>query len=356
MDFKDSIRQIAGRIDALKSNLHTEEATKTALVLPFISALGYDVFNPLEVLPEMDCDLIKKKGEKLDYAIIINGTPAILIECKHIDEDLQLHQTQLEKYFVASPETKFGVLTNGIIYRFYTDLDRENVMDKKPFLEVDMRNLKDAQIDELKKFHKSYFDVDAILSTASELKYLSEIKAIIAREAESPSEGFVRFLGKQVYDGPFVAKVQEQFTAITKRAFGSYINDIIAERLNAAIKADAPDDEQQPQSQTEAEDDADSRIVTTEEEMEAFYIVKSILREVIHGDRVCWKDRVDYFSVFLDGMIKKKLICRFRFNSPSNKQLCLYDDAGKETRYKIEIIDEIYLYSKQLKQIAGRFV
>ena len=147
MDFKDSIKQISERIEKLKDNLPTEEATKNAFVMPFISALGYDVFNPLEVLPEMTCDIGTKKGEKIDYAIMKDGEPIMLIECKHWQQDLNLHDNQLLRYFNVS-KAKFGVLTNGIIYRFYTDLEEPNKMDEKPFLEINMTDLKDALIDE----------------------------------------------------------------------------------------------------------------------------------------------------------------------------------------------------------------
>lgn len=186
MDFKDSIKQISERIEKLKDNLPTEEATKNAFVMPFISALGYDVFNPLEVLPEMTCDIGTKKGEKIDYAIMKDGEPIMLIECKHWQQDLNLHDNQLLRYFNVS-KAKFGVLTNGIIYRFYTDLEEPNKMDEKPFLEINMTDLKDAQIDELKKFHRSYFDIETILSSASELKYMGELRTIINKEFSNPS-------------------------------------------------------------------------------------------------------------------------------------------------------------------------
>lgn len=136
MDFKDSIKQIPERIEKLKDSLPTEEATKNALILPFISALGYDVFNPLEVLPEMTCDIGTKKGEKIDYAIFKDGKPVILIECKHWSQDLNLHDNQLLRYFTVS-RARFGVLTNGIVYRFYTDLAESNIMDEKPMQHIE---------------------------------------------------------------------------------------------------------------------------------------------------------------------------------------------------------------------------
>lgn len=215
MDFKDSIKQLSDRVLKLKDSIQTEEATKNAFIMPFINALGYDVFNPLEVVPEMTCDIAMKKGEKIDYAVMKDGTPILLIECKHWAQDLSLHDNQLIRYFNVS-EAKFGLLTNGIIYRFYTDLIEPNKMDSKPFLEVDITDIKDAQIEELKKFHKSYFDVENVLSSASELKYTGELKAIIANEFANPSADFVKFFAKQVYDGMITSKLLEQFTMLTK--------------------------------------------------------------------------------------------------------------------------------------------
>ena len=140
MDFKDSILQLSKRVTSLKESIQTEEATKNAFIMPFIQVLGYDVFNPLEVVPEMDCDITKKKGEKIDYAIMKDGSPIMLIECKHWKQDLNLHDNQLKRYYVAS-KAKFGVLTNGIVYRFYTDLIKENIMDDVPYLRLTWKKL-----------------------------------------------------------------------------------------------------------------------------------------------------------------------------------------------------------------------
>ena len=170
MDFKDEIKQFGDRVEKLKAQISTEEATKNAFIMPFIKALGYDVFDPLEVVPEYVADIGIKKGEKVDYAILKDGHPTILVECKHWGENLDVHNSQLFRYFHTT-KAKFGLLSNGIVYRFYTDLVEKNKMDEKPFLEFNVTDIKDNQIEELKKFHKSYFDVDNIVNTASELKY-----------------------------------------------------------------------------------------------------------------------------------------------------------------------------------------
>jgi len=235
MDFKDTLLQLAERIEKQKDNVATEEATKNAFIMPMIAALGYDVFNPFEVVPELDCDLVKKKGEKIDYAIKKDDETILLIECKHCGQDLNLHDTQLKKYFVAS-NARFGVLTNGIEYRFYTDLEKVNIMDDKPFLVIDILDMSDNDIEQLKKFHKSYYNEENILSTAQELKYTTELRSLICKEFDCPSPDFVKFFTKQVYDGVVNQRVIDQFTPLIKKSIMSIVNDTISDRLNLAIK------------------------------------------------------------------------------------------------------------------------
>ena len=355
MDFKDSIKQISERIENLKSNLQTEEATKTALIMPFINALGYDVFNPLEVLPEMCCDIGTKKGEKIDYAIMRDGEPIILIECKHWQQDLNLHDNQLLRYFNVS-KAKFGVLTNGIIYRFYTDLAEPNKMDEKPFLEINLLDLKDNQIEELKKFHRSYFDVGTILSSASELKYMGELRTAISKEFASPSPEFVKYFGKQVYDGIFMPKILEQFTTLIKRTINNYISDIIADRLKAAIKEnDTIITEPAEAAEPETLEVQAPQIITTEEELEAYYIVKSILRGTIPAERITYRDAQTYFAIFIDNN-NRKTVCRLYLDSPTNKRIVFLDESKKELYNKIKSIDEIYNHADTLIETATKYL
>ncbi len=356
MDFKDSMKQLSDRVLKLRDNILTEEATKNAFIMPFINALGYDVFNPLEVVPEMTCDIAMKKGEKIDYAIMKDGEPVLLIECKHWAQDLNLHDNQLIRYFNVS-KAKFGLLTNGILYRFYTDLIEPNKMDEKPFLEVDITDLKDNQIEELKKFHKSYFDVENVLSSASELKYTGELKAIIAKEFVTPSPDFVRYFAKQVYDGVITAKILDQFTSLTKKSIVTYINDLISERLKSALKTetDVENKENQEDSiEREESSQEDNKIVTTEEEIESYMIVKSILRPVVDISRVVYRDAQTYFAILLDDN-NRKPICRMYFNSVTKKYIATFDENKKETKHEINSLDDIYGYSQQLIDIISYY-
>lgn len=357
MDFKDSIKQLSERVATLKSNLLTEEATKTALILPFINALGYDIFNPLEVLPEMNCDIGTKKGEKIDYAILRNGEPVILIECKHWEQNLTLHDNQLLRYFHVS-KAKFGILTNGVTYRFYTDLTAPNKMDEKPFLEVNMLDLREEQIEELKRFHKTYFDINSILSTANELKYMGELRNAISREFASPSTEFIKYMGKQVYEGQFTQKVIDQFTPLVERSINNYINDLIADRLKAALNNNNPTPQEENTSaaqNSEVEVKATSKVETTVEELEAFYIIKSILRKNMPAERITYRDAQTYFSVFIDDN-NRKVVCRLYLNSENNKRITFLDENKKEIHNKIEHIDDIYQYANELLNAAAKYI
>jgi len=352
MDLIDSLKQLSDRIEKLRGNLQTEEATKNAFIMPFLQALGYDVFNPLEIVPEYTTDIGTKKGEKIDYAIMKDGDPIILIECKHCDAELSLHDNQLLRYFHVS-KAKFGILTNGIIYRFYTDLEAPNKMDEKPFLEVNLTDMKDQQVDELKKFHKSYFDVENIFNSASELKYARELKAIITTEFQTPSPEFVKILAKKAYDGQITAKVLDQFTGLVRKAIGSYINDAINDRLKSALKTDTQIIEVEDEKAT-IEDPKD-KVTTTAQEIEAFMIIKSILRSKINVSRICYRDSLSYCAIIIDDN-NRKGFCRLYFNSATNMNISILDENKVETKYKIQTLDDIYTYSDELLKSIDRFI
>lgn len=367
MDFKDSIFQLADRVMALKESIQTEEATKNAFIMPFIQILGYDVFNPLEVVPEMDCDIAKKKGEKIDYAIMKDGAPIMLIECKHWKQDLNLHDNQLKRYYVAS-KAKFGVLTNGIVYRFYADLIKENIMDDVPFLEFNLEKIRETQIEEVKKFCKENFDLDNIMSSANELKYMSEVKKVIRSEFTEPSPELVKLLTKRVYEGIVTQKVLDQFTDIVMRALKSHINDVMSEKLGIAIKATQAEGapvqttpvvtekkEEEEKEKPQNEEDKNSKINTTTEEMEGYYIVKSIVCEIIASERVTYRDSQSYFAIFADDN-NRKPICRLRFNNTNNKRIGFIDENKNEQLETIDKVDDIYNFKKELIEAAKRYV
>jgi len=352
MDFKDQIKQLGERVLKLKDQIQTEEATKNAFIMPFLQSLGYDVFNPIEVVPEYVTDVGTKKGEKIDYAIFRDGNPIILVECKHWAQNLDLHDGQLLRYFHVS-KSKFGLLTNGIVYRFYSDLVEQNKMDEKPFLEFNISEIKDNQIEELKKFHKSYFDVESIVNTASELKYTNELKQILHQELTNPTPDFVKHFAKQVYPSIVTAKVLEQFTNLIKKSATIYISDLITERLKTALnKENESASQQESQTVIPTNPSNENNVVTTEEELEGFMIVKTILRQKIDAKRVFYRDAQSYFAILLDDN-NRKTICRLYFNS-SKKYIAIIDENKKEIKTEISSLDDIFNFSDKLMQVIER--
>lgn len=360
MDFIDKIRELSAHIPKQLENIQTEEATKTALIMPFMTALGYNVFDPTEVTPELSADIGVKKGEKVDYAILQDGKPVILFECKHHTTDLgKVHASQLYRYFSVT-DARFGVLTNGIVYWFYTDLEQKNKMDEKPFFEFNMVEIKETAVEELKKFSKSSFNLDFILTTAAELKYTREIKKLLLEQMQEPADEFVRVFASKVYSGKLTQTVREQFVQLTKQAFKQLINDLINERLKSALASETPLQEppaaevsstvSNPSPSTTEK--SSSEIITTEEELEGFYIIRAILREVIPPKRVSMRDVKSHCGILLDDN-NRKPICRLHFDS-AKKRISFFD-TDKEEYIIIDDIDDLYKYANRLKSTVEKY-
>ena len=319
MDFLDQIKQFSKKAESIKENLLTEEATKMSLIVPFFAMLGYDVFNPEEFVPEYTADVGIKKGEKVDYAIVQDGQPVILIEAKWCGENLNKHGSQLFRYF-GTTKAKFGVLTNGLIYRFFTDLDNPNKMDDIPFLEIDILNPKEAKIAELKKFHKSNFNLDEIFSTASELKYSNEFKTIISSELQNPSDEFTKYFLNKTYSGRQTQSVIEKFKPILKKSLNNFISELMNDKIKAALNSgedsnDAPNKSNELEAEVEVveENSKANDIVTTDEELEAYFIVKNLFKGIVPLSDITYRDTVYYINVLYKDN-GRKWICRLILN------------------------------------------
>lgn len=340
MEIQNQFKLLAEKINLLKDKIETEESTKHAFVLPFINILGYDTFNPTEVFPEFTADLGLKKGEKVDYAIFQEDKPILIIECKHWAENLNVHNSQLFRYFHVT-KTRFSLLTNGIEYRFYTDLEEPNKMDEKPFFEFNITNLKENALNEILKFHKTNFDVDKIVSNASSLKYTKEIRRIIQDELQNPSDGFTRLFAGKVYNGRLTEKVLDEFRIIVHKAFSQYISDNINERLAAAINK-----ENQKQKEDTIPEETISKVDTTDEELEAYRIIVAILRRKLPVERISYRDTQSYFGILLDDK-NRKPICRLYLNG-NKKYIGLFDEQKNEQKEQISSVDEIYGFEEKI--------
>lgn len=350
MDFIDQLRVLSARITNTKDMIQTEEATKNAMVMPFIQILGYNPFDPLEVTPELIADIGTKKGEKVDYAILKEGKPIIIFECKKSGADLNINNAgQLFRYFHVTA-ARFGVLTNGLVYKFFTDLEQPNKMDEKPFFEFNILDFKDRDVEELKKFAKAAYNLDTILTTANDLKYTRSIQQKLAEWISNPSEDFVRLVSADLLGSKrFTPAVKDQFTVITKRAFEQLIGEKINERLKGAMTPDpVPPAPVQATEQPVAGAVAEPQVVTTAEELEGFYAIRAMLREIVASKRIVIRDAQSYCAILLDDN-NRKPICRLRFNNAQKLRLGLFNEKKEEELVTLESIDDIFNYADRLK-------
>ncbi|MEO0326262.1 MAG: type I restriction endonuclease [Myxococcota bacterium] len=368
MSFVERIRTLAERAPSTVDHLATEEASKNALIMPFIAALGYDVFDPREVVPEFTADVGTKRGEKVDYAIRRDGEVVMLVEAKKAGEALsQENASQLFRYFTVT-KARIAILTNGTEYRFYSDLEEPNKMDAKPFLVIDLLDLNENHLEELSRLTKEGYDLENMLSTAGDLKYMREIRRTLEEQFRDPDEEFVRFFFGRANPGArFHKGAKEQFQELVQRTFKNFVADRVGDRLRTALlqnddgqairlQAETPPTSDTPAAGAPESDDeqSDSGIETTEAELQGFYIVKAIACAVLPGSRIAARDTKSYFGVLVDDNNRKPL-CRLHFNRPQ-KYLGLFDVEKKETRHALESVDDIYRFAEQLREAAGRYV
>ncbi len=350
MDLATRLAELQKRTIEHREVLLTEEAAKTALVMPFIQALGYDVFNPSEVVPEYTCDVGTKKGEKVDYAICDTGKIKILVECKPASAALNLnHASQLFRYFSVT-DARLAILTNGVVFQFYSDVEAPNKMDDRPFFSFSMDTLKPTDIRTIEKFSKHAFDIEKIVQEAGFLKLQSLLRKELEKEFSDPSEEFVRMMASRVHDGRITSQVRENFSKLLTNTISTLIRDLVNDRLSSALNASTI-----PEETTAQEPETEAEIVTTAEEISGFHIVQAIAAKHVSPKRVVMRDAKSYCAILLDDNNRKSL-ARLHFNGIATKYFGTF--VGKEeTRHHISDLTDIYQFADRiaarLKEFEG---
>jgi predicted type IV restriction endonuclease len=339
MDLATRLVELEKRTAQHRELLLTEEAAKTALVMPFLQALGYDVFNPAEVVPEFTADVGTKKGEKVDYALCIDGKLSILVECKPSSVDLDLkHASQLYRYFSVT-DARVAILTNGVVYQFYSDIEQPNKMDDKPFFLFSLDAIRRSDPDILERFSRGSFSIDAILAEAGRLKLESQMRLAIEQEFAQPSDEFVRLMAGRVQAGRFTATVKEQYASILSASIASLIRDRVNERLTSALNVANP----LPAPVEEGRSDdpsAGDGVVTTDDEISGFRIVQALTARQVDPKRVVIRDSKSYCAILLDDN-NRKTLARLHFNSPTTRYVGTF--SGKvETRHPVSALTDLY--------------
>ena len=244
---------------------------------------------------------------------------------------------------------KLKILTNGIIYRFYTDIDERNKMDKEPFLEFNILKIKDGHIQELKKFKKDLFDINTLLDTAGLLKYEKQFKSLFAQQLQEPTDDFVKIFISSVYSGQKNQSVLDRFRPKIKKSLNDYINETLNEKIMLALEnSDIPKEES-------TDDTAYTKSAVSDDELEAFFIVKTILRDSVDMEDLYKKKTESYFAVLYQNNVRK-WICRFVF-SDAQKTLFLPQENKRQTdKYIIQNITDIMDYKNNIIAILSRYL
>ena len=345
MELETRIAELSKVVREHREVLLTEEAAKTALVMPFLQALGYNVFNPGEVVPEFTCDVGMKKGEKIDYAICEDGKIKMLIECKPANIELSLF-----RYF-ATTDARVAVLTNGVVYKFFSDIDHINKMDDKPFFTLSLDLVRKHDLKILESFTKSAFDIEKIVQEAGNLKMQSLVYKELQTEFQQPSDEFVRLIAARVQTGRFTAQVKDTFSTLIVNSVSSLIRDRVNERLTSALTASNPSEEESSEG---ALNDAEVTF-TSEEEVAGFNIVRAIAARVLDPKRIVMRDAKSYCAILLDDN-NRKTIARLHFNSPTARYFGTFT-AKEEKREAVTDPIDIYKHEaailKRLEELAG---
>lgn len=346
-DFSLKVKELSVRSKHASQHALTEEATKTSVVLSLIQAFGFDVFNLQEVIPEYVADVGLKKGEKIDFALMIDGTLSVLIEVKPITMSLGNAQySQLYRYF-AVKEAKLAVLTNGREIWFFSDMDDANKMDKKPFFTFDLQSYAESEVVDLARFQKKNFSVGAIREAASNLRFARAAAEYLKKQLDAPDDDFVKLVGRQIFDGNLTKAAVEPLKVAIKAALEFLIRERIQDKLSVAFPVEPAPVAQKVIAQS-AGTEAASDITTTDEELQAFMIVRAIAARVIDVDRITLRDAKSYCGIFVDDN-NRKPVCRLHFNAKSVKIVGLFDAQKVETKQTIERLSDIYKFSKEIE-------
>lgn len=351
MDFPQKVKDLAQRSRHAAEHALTEEGTKTAVLLPLIQTLGFDVFNLNEVTPEFIADVGTKKGEKIDFALKIDGKPAILVEAKPISQPLGTAQySQLFRYFSVT-DARLAILTNGREIWFFSDTDEKNRMDKKPFFIFDLQSFDEAQVKDLARFHKSVFDMDAILETASNLKFVKAAAEFLKAQMAEPSDEFIRLIARQIVDGSITRAVVDHIRPVIPKALDELIRGRIQDKLNIAFRPEVAQSEPVGTAQEVEKPD----ILTTEDELQAFFIIRAIGARVVPLERISMRDAKSYCAVLVDDN-NRKPVCRLYFNAKSGKAIGIFDAEKVETKYPLGDLNQIFSYAPQIEQALSAYV
>ena len=222
-------------------------ATLNAAIKPFVHALGYNTADTFEVFPEYSI----LNSDAVDLAILRDGDPIMFVEAKRASQNLNSkHWKQLFQYFNAT-NVRYGILTNGLEFQFYTDLVKPNLMDDEPFLVIELLNLDAAKVAVLEGFTKGSWD-----PVASMRRWL--VRGALAQEMHSPSDALIRVIAARMHSGAISKEAIAEYRPLVRQAWRDLGNLEVASRplenknkTEGVAKVLAPSQESKIESENE---------------------------------------------------------------------------------------------------------
>lgn len=223
----------------------------------------------------------------------------MFIEAKTVNDPLINHSAQLSRYFNAIPDVRFAIMTNGIEYKFFTDLDKNNIMDENSFIRIDATNLNDVDVEILSRFRKEVFITEELLNYASELVYTSNINKKLKELFRNPPDDFIRYLVKDFSDVRITTNVLDKFRPIVKKSISIALLDIVSQGLFK------DDNIQQDNIRSDEESVGNNQEIvlptdiTTDEELECFEYIKDVIKSDGYDlTNIKYRDTTVYFGIY----------------------------------------------------------
>jgi hypothetical protein len=293
------------------------------LIEPFLEVLGYSRID--DIATEINAGW-GKKNDKADIGLIVRGkTPEIIIECKKYGKKLtDKEASQLNNYFINTKGSKFGILTNGTEWRFYSinEASKDMKLYDVPFMVIDLMEIEESTFDFLSKIHKSNIDINELHDEAQEIYFLKGFAEALSSELSDPSDDFIK--------------------AIFCRMEGKRMTDQIKLKIKNLITSNAVQDAMPKMIEQESKNG--SVVITTAEELKIYHAVKTTLLnslKKIDADRISYRDQKNSFNIIVDDNNKKTIA---KLTSSKGK----YSIEINGNKFDVNGIESIVALRKQL--------
>ncbi|WP_395046503.1 type I restriction enzyme HsdR N-terminal domain-containing protein [Flavobacterium sp.] len=323
---KQAVNQLKKLLDNFKINeaielCSNEAQTRKFLIEPFFFMLNYESNN---LIPEYNADFGDRISQKIDYAILLNKKDTILVEAKKYNSKLTDKEAgQLNGYFNNTKNSKIAILTNGIEYRFYSDVVEPNIIDSKPFFTFNITAYTETDLETLITFDKRYVNILQIVKSAQEIVFVESFETAFFKELIAPSKDLLKSIHKNMtFNTKFNEETQGKMINLINSSFLKCMYDkkVLLESMSNS-----------------------QGVITTEAEVQAYHTIRTLLiqNKKIPNDRITYRDFKSFFNISVDDSTKK-VICKLVFSD--SKMKVIIDN----NEYLLEHIDDLLKYKNEL--------